>query len=217
MPNLYIYCEGQTEEKFVNEILSPHFQNLNTYLIPIICHTKETPTQTHKGGITDYNKVVKEVSRLCYSHPNEFVTTFIDFYGLKNLPPYKKDKDAYNNIENLESQLKKDIPHKNFVPYISLHEFESLLFSDPTAFNSLSADSVQKFLDILNQYDNNPELINNSPETAPSKRILKEIPNYRKLLNGILIAKEISLTKIYNRCPHFANWLNTLENLNYLP
>lgn len=25
MKNVYIYCEGQTEEAFVNEILSPYF------------------------------------------------------------------------------------------------------------------------------------------------------------------------------------------------
>lgn len=29
MKNVYIYCEGQTEESFINEVLSPHFYNID--------------------------------------------------------------------------------------------------------------------------------------------------------------------------------------------
>ena len=34
MKRLYILCEGQTEEEFVNAILNPHLQNVGIYAYP---------------------------------------------------------------------------------------------------------------------------------------------------------------------------------------
>ena len=36
MKNVYIYCEGQAEESFINTILYPYFENIGIYVIPII-------------------------------------------------------------------------------------------------------------------------------------------------------------------------------------
>lgn len=40
MKNIYIYCEGQTEETFVNEILTPYLSNIMIFTTPIICTKK---------------------------------------------------------------------------------------------------------------------------------------------------------------------------------
>lgn len=213
MMNLYIYCEGQTEESFVKNSLMSHFIQKNIILYPIICRTKEGPNGIFKGGLTDYNKAVKEIKRLCTQHPNEKVTSFIDYYGLHNIPQViYNGTDKYQLILSIEQKFYKDVGCRNFIPYISLHEFESLLFSKPIEFAYLKPTAVPKLNQILKEFDNNPELINSGRETAPSKRILREIDNYSKVLDGTTIAKKISLLEIRNKCQHFNNWITNLEN-----
>lgn len=214
MINLYIYCEGQTEESFVKNSLMSHFIQKNIMLYPIICRTKEGPNGIFKGGLTDYNKAVKEIKKLCSQHPNEKVTSFIDYYGLHNIPQVSySGADKYQLILSIEQKFYEDVGCRNFIPYISLHEFESLLFTRPEGFEYLKPAAVSKFKTILNEFNNNPELINSGRETAPSKRILKEIDNYSKVLDGNTIAKKMTLLEIRNKCQHFNNWITVLENI----
>lgn len=56
MKNVYIYCEGQTEESFINEILYPYFLNCGIVVRPIICITKRTANMKYKGGVSNYAK-----------------------------------------------------------------------------------------------------------------------------------------------------------------
>ena len=75
MKNIYIYCEGQTEEAFIKEILIPYLMPFGLNLVPIICSTKVTPLAKSRGGISDYRKISKELKCLCRQHKNEYVTT----------------------------------------------------------------------------------------------------------------------------------------------
>lgn len=61
-----------------------------------------------------------------------------------------------------------------------------------------------------------PEDINDDPATAPSKRIGRLIPHYRKRLHGPLIADEIGVDTIRNECARFDVWLRRLESLGEL-
>lgn len=58
-----------------------------------------------------------------------------------------------------------------------------------------------------------PELLNDSRETAPSKRILHVCPTYDKITEGLLILEEIGLARIRSQCPHFDAWVTRLEQL----
>ncbi len=58
-----------------------------------------------------------------------------------------------------------------------------------------------------------PEDINEGPQTAPSKRILEFIPEYAKAQVGPLAAKAIGVEKLRQHCPHFNEWLASLEQL----
>lgn len=214
MINVYVYCEGQTEESFVKNSLAPYFAQKNILLYPIICRTKEGPNGIFKGGLTDYNKAVKEIKRLCVQHPNEKVTSFIDYYGLHNIPRVNYvGTDKYKLILSIEQKFYEDVDSRNFIPYISLHEFESLLFTKPEEFAYLKLSAVSKFQSILSEFNNNPEMINSGIQTAPSKRILKEIDNYSKVLDGNTIAKKLTLSEIRNKCNHFNSWITALENI----
>lgn len=56
-----------------------------------------------------------------------------------------------------------------------------------------------------------PEDINNSPMTAPSKRLIAAIPGYNKVVYGSILAELIGIDKIRSKCPLFDEWIETLE------
>ncbi len=173
MKNVYIYCEGQTEESFVNEVLYPYFLNTEIYVTPIICTTKRTVKQKHKGGVSDYNKIRNELTILCKQHKHEFVTTMFDYYAMPNNTPGigHVESDIYKRIEQIEQTINIDIGAPNLFFSFSLHEFEGLLFSNPKSFKLITGEDITaKIQRIRNEFPT-PEHINNSPETAPSKRL----------------------------------------------
>ncbi|MFP6562361.1 DUF4276 family protein [Paraburkholderia sp. B3] len=61
----------------------------------------------------------------------------------------------------------------------------------------------------------NPELLNNSPLTAPSKRLIARWPTYErsKPLYGTLVALQIGLPRMRAKCPRFNDWITKLEGL----
>ena len=58
-----------------------------------------------------------------------------------------------------------------------------------------------------------PEEIDDSPQTAPSKRIESLVPGYKKPVLGTLAVLEIGLEAIRSECPHFHSWLERLEGI----
>ena len=95
-----------------------------------------------------------------------------------------------------------------------LHEFEALLFSDCTGFarGMERPDLVPRLQTICDGFSC-PEEIDDSPVTAPSKRVTALMPEYQKPLMGTLAALEIGLATIRAECPHFRNWMVRLERL----
>jgi len=211
---LYILCEGQTEEDFVNIILCPYLQNVGVIAIPIICTTKRTPTKKYKGGVTNFTKIKKELQRLCGEHHNEMVTTMFDLYAfpydaldLQNIPT-----DVYAKAEYIEKAITDEIGNKfsNMIFCLVLHEFEGLLFSDVSAFENIADQETVAILRSVRTAVPTPEHINESPETAPSKHIERVIFGYSKVVDGIDVAEKIGIDKIAAECRHFANWLAKL-------
>jgi uncharacterized protein YbcV (DUF1398 family) len=105
-----------------------------------------------------------------------------------------------------------------------LHEFETLLLSDLNKFQEyyIDEDDIdQKILALKNDIKehDNIELINESENTAPSKRIEKFFNQYcyEKATAGIYIASEIGLDKIREKCQHFNDWIKKMESLHSLP
>ncbi len=214
MKRVYIYCEGQTEEAFINEILYPYFINLNIVVSPIVCTTKRTVSEKFKGGVVDYFKIKKELTILCRQHRNESFTTMFDYYGMAaNTPNIScETQNIYERMNKIENAVNEDIGMPNLSFSLVLHEFESLLFSDPKAFSVVVDDDVvQKISKIRNDFET-PEYINNSSETAPSKRLEQIIPNYPKVQNGVIVSKAIGIDCMLRECRHFAKWIDKIKN-----
>ena len=114
----------------------------------------------------------------------------------------------------LEAQLAQDINQPNFLANLMVYEYEALLFTQPGLFAQWTEDS--KVVNALFQAvarAGSPEDINDSPQTAPSKRILAAMPSYQKTFHGPLIACDIGLDAIRQACPHFHAWLLAVEAL----
>lgn len=210
---LFIVVEGQTEQEFVNSILLPYLQSKNILDVkPILIKT----SKIGRGGFVSYYHLKNTVDKLLHEtqSSNIVVTTFVDFFRIpNNMPEYEECmcKNSHSEQANaLEQALSKDINDRRFVPYIQLHEFEALLFSNNSGFEKYF-DVIQSkdTLKIIKEFDN-PEDINNKPATSPSKRLLHIKHDYDKVIEGNLMALEVGIGDMLKKCPRFAKWLSLL-------
>lgn len=217
MKRLIIVVEGDTEKEFVDKVLSPYLYAKG--LLSVNCFKiKHT-----KGGLTKYQHLKTDLIN-CVYESNVLVSTLIDFYALpKDFPKYLEAKTIVNRanrlaflekaiVEDLEAEKGKAFP--NLLPYIQLHEFEALVFSSIDAIKSLYSNEDAKFKEleqIIAAYPN-PEDINDSPQTAPSKRLKNTqlIRGYNKVNDGIMIIEEAGIDNVLSKCPRFKTWVETL-------
>lgn len=216
MSRIYLLVEGQTEEAFVRELLTPHYARIGLYLTPIIVST----SPGYKGGVVSYAKVKPQIVRLCRQDSCAHVSTMFDLYALptdfpgKALAAYPSQSSGALKAQHLEAELLKDINELNFIPNLLVHEFEALLFAQPEKFSEWTDDAkVVSRLSAAVLAGGAPEDINDSPQTAPSKRLRDVMPAYQKTFHGPLIASEIGLDVMRQACPHFHAWLQKLEAL----
>lgn len=215
-----ILVEGRTEFEFV-ALLNEHLQPKNLQLKAKIVDTKRSigGAAAHQGGITSYGKLKNNLLPLFNASHLVVITTMIDYYGLpKDFPGYNQAEaqlpDLYQRIGYLEKQWADDVNHSRFLPYLSIHEFEALLFTQPEKIaqevpRSKEEDRVT-LLNIRHQFQN-PEAINT--DDPPGKRIGRIFPEYSKRQHGFPIAIEIGITAMRRECPHFDAWLTKLEAL----
>jgi hypothetical protein len=80
---LYVFCEGQTEQGFCNQVLRPHlFPRHDGRIHTIqIAHSKHHGV-TSRGGIGKYATLRKDITNTLKSRSqrDEFFTTMIDLY-----------------------------------------------------------------------------------------------------------------------------------------
>ena len=216
MNRVRILVEGQTEETFVNEILSPHLNHMGVYPHAFLFRKK--------GGSFAYQRARKEILNSLKEDSTRICTTMVDFYGMPKDWPGRMESQSSQNYqdkaqrieqalsENIVAQMGDSWNPARFIPYVQMHEFEALLFSDISV---LAADNLRISMQlacILGSFSC-PEEINDNYDTCPSRRIKQLIKDYDKRLDGILVAREIGLTTMRRECPHFNEWITKLENI----
>lgn len=223
---LHIIVEGHTEENFAKNVLCNHLAafNISTDARAVMTSKDKRTNRINRGGLSTYDKVKKDIQLWIRedNNPECRFTTMFDLYGLpRDFPGYEiaiKERDPYYRVKVLEECFKKDIDDERFIPYIQLHEFESLIFAFPEKLSIEYFDyerQIGKLEEMLHEKDGNPELINDNIETAPSKRILEQIPEYDKATVGPIIVENIGLSYLRERCKHFNEWITALEALNH--
>jgi hypothetical protein len=211
--------EGQTEETFVRNVLAPELGARGVYCDAHRVTTGRRNAKVYRGGLVSFAHLRKDLE-LWMKQDNasdSWFTTMVDLYRLpSDFPSITESRaiaDPIKKVELLEQSFSSAMDHPRFVPYVQLHEFEALLFSDPQSFSiafpGIGAE-VAKLQAIRSAFDT-PEHIDEREDFAPSKHILKILPQYDKALSGPLIAKQIGLAKLRRECPHFDSWLVRLE------
>lgn len=221
-----ILCEGQTEERFVSKVMKPYLKDYGIVLKPRILLTSKKKNQ--RGGMINYSQAKRDVENWISENRNRksethYYTTMFDFYALPSdfpcMDEIEKYTDAYGKVSAVERAMTEKFQVSNFVPYIQLHEFEALLFSDISKIvdrfpkQKRTITNLQKVLDGCN---GNPELVNTGRTTAPSKRITAVVGEgrYHKVQDGVNIACRIGIDVMMNKCRHFKEWIDNLIALN---
>lgn len=220
MIRVHIICEGQTEEMFVNEILAAEFYPKGIYLVPALIGKPG-----HKGGNLKYGRLLSDVRARLLGDATAYCTTFFDFYGLPEDFPGKMAAKIKNRIQEkascleaaLAEQLRAELgddPLRRFIPYVQMYEFEGLLFSHPEKLaEGISKAGLRYSFQSVRDAFSSPEEINNSPQTAPSKRIESLFREYDKPVHGSLAALAIGLNVIRTECHRFDAWLRQIAAL----
>ena len=93
-----------------------------------------------------------------------------------------------------------------------MHEFEGLLFSDPDRFaRGIGRLDLSPKLQAVRDEFSTPEEINDSLDTAPSRRVRNLYEGDQKPLMGVLAVEAIGLDAIRKECPLFSGWIEALE------
>lgn len=225
MSRLLIHVEGETEETFVNTVLAPHLCS-HGYTKVSARLVGNARMRDRRGGIRAWTTVRKDILNHLKEDPNCLATTMVDYFALPQTGdrawPGRQEAGGLpftQKASTVETALLTDICRElgdgfdpnRFIPYLMMHEFEGLLFSDCERFGRGIGrlDLVTQFQAIRNQFAT-PEEINDSPLTAPSKRVEALVPGYEKPLLGSLAVLEIGLGAIRTECPHFREWLERL-------
>jgi hypothetical protein len=142
---LFVIVEGETEETFVNEVLSPHLY-ARGFIAVSAKLMGNARLRARRGGIRAWPGIRKEIIRHLREDAEVHVTTMVDYYGL----PQGRSQKAWpgrteasrlpfeRKARAIESALAADISQKmgrswnptRFIPFVLMHEFEGLLFSD---------------------------------------------------------------------------------------
>ena len=147
------------------------------------------------------------------------VTSFVDFYGFGGKETDTVDQLEQRVFDQIDARIRRSWDQSRVFPYVQIHEFEGLLFTDVEAF-AIVPNATPEIIETLGSIRSGfatPEDINDSSETAPSKRIESVLRRYDKVLHGPDIIAAIGLDAIRSQCPRFNEWLSRLESLSSRP
>ena len=212
--------EGKTEKTFIDEVLAPTLCDRDIYMAATIL---KKPGQS--GGDVKFDRVKKDIGNHLKQRGDTYVTLLIDFYGINskwpNLGAARAQRTPHDKAkcftDDLSDRISTSFPNCNpaqrFIPYVAMHEFEAMLFSDPGILADAIRVNESDIKGILNECGE-PENINDSSTTAPSKRLQGLSVTFKKTTTGIDIAKQIGVGAIRQACPLFDKWLKAIESLD---
>jgi hypothetical protein len=237
MPRTIVYAivEGQTENAVLMKLLATHLGSLGVDL-----HCPIIRFGTGRGGVKGLklNTFVEQIQRFLKDKRQPVVTTFFDYYGFPHgeksgwafVAEAKLNAATYglnSTIQSIERKIHQagiegiNLPNvaNRFIPYIQAHELEALFFAEPHTMATVFEIPSQAyhFLKAVTECNGDCEKINNSPQTAPSKRIQTIFPGYIKgrsdFAHGPRLAEKLTLSVVRKACPRFSSWVSSLERL----
>ena len=116
MTRLAIVVEGETEEEFINNLLTPHL------------YMHEVSATPHSiGGNVTVERLASEMARYLWSYDQ--VTSLVDFYGFRNKGDASREDLQRRIFQQVDAQIGVSWDQSRVLPYVQQYEFEALLFS----------------------------------------------------------------------------------------
>ena len=217
---LFVVCEGQVEETFVRNVLAPYLPNVQAVPRLVGCSGKSK----QGGGGSTWGRVERELRLQLKNSGQIWVTMMIDYYQLpKDTPGFdaiaKNPRKPTNAAAQIQNCIAEQIGDQRLIPFLTLHEFEALLFCNPEAvgiyFDSLK---LTKDLEQIKNRHETPEHINGGKDTNPASQLngllQKHLSQgYAKRKDGPTLAQNIGLESMAKACPHFKGWLDRLRGI----
>ncbi|GAB3651998.1 DUF4276 family protein [Actinocorallia lasiicapitis] len=216
MKRVHVLVEGQTEEVVVQQILLPHYAASDVHLTCSLLTTKRSARgPNHKGGVSNWPRLLGDITRLLGDTSLTVLTTLFDYYAFPADAPGMADRPAngtaVDRVRHVEGALAKAVNDPRFVPHLVLHETEAWVLCGSDHLVDLMGRPCPG-LSAHVHAAGGPELVNDHPETAPSKLILKTYPEYRKTVDGPMIIDAVGFTSIRASCPHADERFTTVED-----
>lgn len=220
---VYVVVEGLTEQTFVREALAPAMSYRGLYLYPALIGKPG-----HKGGDIRFDRAKTDIGNFLRQRHDTYASTMFDYFRIDPDWPGRSEVDckiksgitltAGQKASIVETATQKALEQayptlnveNRFIPYIEMHEFEALLFSDTSILAKEAELDVSAVDRILTKYGE-PEEIDDNPQQAPSKQIIALNSSHRKVTTGNAVAKTIGISTLRKKCPHFNEWLLKLE------
>lgn len=190
---IYILCEGETEENAVNHFLRKQWNDVDGM-----------KSVGLKSKITRPKKIAKDTKLAIENDGFEAVFTMYDLHKF----PCKsiKGEDYKDRLENLREKIKTMVGFENkFFPHFSIHEIEAWLLAEGKA--------VAKRLRCNFKGEANAEEKNfeNPPKERLNDLFLRhKKTRYRENIDSASLFKEADFSKVYKTCPYFRQFYDEL-------
>lgn len=224
MNEIVAIVEGQTEQTFVRDVLAEHLGGRGMSIWAVL-----PGRSRRKGGVKKWKTARGDIIRTL--REGRYCTTMFDFYALPddwpgrteaaNLPWEQRGDHVEQAIaDDVAAAYGESFDRRQFIPYVQVHEFEALLFSNITelarsceAVSDHPSETLRQRLQAVLDEAANPEAIDDGYDTCPSRRIMHAVRGYRKATLGPIIAGRIGIETLRGPCLHFASWLGRLEKV----
>lgn len=218
MTRVRVLVEGQTEREFVKSVLKPRLDSSSVYLHALMFRPR--------GGVPEYTEAKDRIVHSLKEDNGLICTTMVDYYALPKAWPGREAANSCRTVQDkaktieaallaeIQKQMGQSFNPARFIPYVQMHEFEALLFSDSVSLaGCLGEEGLAEVFQGIRNACTSPEEINDNFETCPSRRIGKVYPEFKKTIDGISAASQIGLNRMRQECPHFNEWITKLESL----
>lgn len=184
MTRLLIHVEGETEETFVNEVLGPHLCSRGYTRVGarLMGNARQ---RDRRGGIRPWSATREDIVTHLKEDRQCLASCMVDYYALpqsaeRGWPgrevagrlPFPQKAPTIENalIEDISKAMGKTFDARRFLPFVMMHEFEALLFSDCERFAQGIGrpDLAPRFQQIRNDFET-PEEIERFADHGPLK------------------------------------------------
>jgi len=222
---VYVVVEGRTEQTFIRDVLAPAMSYRGVFLHPALIGKPG-----HKGGDIRFDRARTDIGDFLRQRHDTYVSTMFDYFRIDADWPGRAEvrqrieggatltaRQKAGILETATRQaIEQSYPQSNagkrFIPYVEMHEFEAMLFSDANVLAGKADIDISAIDHILDEHGD-PEEIDDDPLQAPSRRIIALNNSYRKVAMGKVITEAIGIPILRKKCSHFNEWLTGLEAL----